>query len=183
MKDFWSILARAEALWPDKEAVVDGELRLSYREVGARARALAAYLRGRGLAPGDRVAILEVNSHAFLEAYFAAAAAGAVLVPLNYRLSADELAFILRDAGARWLLARVGFASLARRAAAGADVEGLISDRRGPGRTARGGARGAGLRGGDPGRPGRSPDAGEPRGRTGRSALLHQRHHRSRPRG
>ncbi len=126
MKDLWSILARAEALWPNKEAVVDGELRLTYREVAARARALAAYLQSRGLAPGDRVAILEVNSHAYLEAYFAAAAAGAVLVPLNYRLSADELTFILRDAGARWLLARVGFASLARRAAAGADVEGLI---------------------------------------------------------
>jgi fatty-acyl-CoA synthase len=126
VKDLWSIFARAEALWPNKEAVVDGERRLTYGEVGSRVRGLAAYLQGQGLRPGDRVAILEVNSHAYLEAYFAAAAAGAVLVPLNYRLNADELAFILRDAGARWLLSRGGFASLARQAAAGADVESLI---------------------------------------------------------
>ncbi|MBN2490273.1 MAG: long-chain-fatty-acid--CoA ligase, partial [Planctomycetes bacterium] len=62
--------------------------------------------------PGDRLGILEDNSSAFLESYFAAAGLGAVLVPLNIRLSARELRFILEDAGVRWLLAGGRFRAL-----------------------------------------------------------------------
>jgi len=106
----WQTLTRAIALHPDQLAVVDGERRLSYRELGDRAARLAAWLSERGLGRGDRLAVLEVNSHVFLEAYYAAAAAGLVLVPLNWRLAAPELGAILRDSGASWLVARADFA-------------------------------------------------------------------------
>ena len=71
---------------------------------------MAGYLRGCGIQPGDRVSILEDNSHAFLEAYFASAGIAAILNPLNTRLHPRELAAILVDAGSKWLLANPRFA-------------------------------------------------------------------------
>ena len=103
--NIWTTLQRASDLYPHKVGVVDGPRSFTYREVGQRAAALACHLRGRGVGPGDRVAVLELNTHAMLEVTYAAAALGAVLCPLNYRLSPRELAFILDDAGARLLLA------------------------------------------------------------------------------
>jgi len=100
-----SLLDRACETHPDTAALIDGDLRLSYRELARRARALAGWLRDRGVSAGDRVAILDLNSAAFVDAYFACARIGAVLTPLNIRLSAQELAFILEDSGARVLLA------------------------------------------------------------------------------
>jgi fatty-acyl-CoA synthase len=104
-----SMLERAEALYPDRVAVRDGELTLTYAEVGRRVRSLAAWLEARGVGPAVRVAALELNTAAYLEAYFACARLGAVLCPLNFRLSADELAFIVEDAGATVLLASSEF--------------------------------------------------------------------------
>jgi len=73
------------------------------------------------------VAILELNSHAFLEAYFAVAGIGAILCPLNYRLSAREIGFILSDSGARWLLAASDFADLVRASASEPNpLEGMV---------------------------------------------------------
>jgi fatty-acyl-CoA synthase len=106
----WGILQRSVALSPHQPAVVDGELRYDYAELGRRASALALYLRDRGIGPGDRVSILDDNSHAFLETYFAAAGAGAILNPLNTRLHPQEMATILNDAGSLWLLANPRFA-------------------------------------------------------------------------
>ncbi|MHC4469585.1 MAG: long-chain-fatty-acid--CoA ligase [Planctomycetota bacterium] len=103
--DIWSLLLQARAAHPGKTGVVEGDLRLTYAEVAERAESLAGFLSERGIGPGDRVAVVEENTHAFLEAYFAAAALGAVLVPLNHRLSHREIGFILEDSGARWLLA------------------------------------------------------------------------------
>ena len=99
-----AILSRAEDLWPDREAVVCGEARLTYREFAARCRRLANHLRSDGLDVGDRVAILSPNCHVFLEAYFAAALAGLVLVPVNVRLHPREVAEILADSGAALVL-------------------------------------------------------------------------------
>ena len=110
--DVFSILERAEALHPAATAVVDADVKRTYAETTARVRAVAACLRERGLAHGDRLAILEPNSAAYLESYFAAAALGAILCPLNVRLTPLELAAILRDAGARALVAHPGFAGL-----------------------------------------------------------------------
>ncbi len=125
--DIWTILRRAVALFPDKVAAVDAGRCLTYREVGERSGALARFFRSRGIGAQERIAILEVNSHAFLEAYYAAAGAGAILAPLNYRLSADEIAFILRDSGARWLIAGSRFASLVDAAlAGGVSLDGVL---------------------------------------------------------
>lgn len=110
--NIWMTLAKAVALYPHKVGVVDGKLRLSYAQVGERVKALAGFLQAKGIRPGDRIAILEVNSHRFLEAYYAAAGTGAILNPLNFRLSPSELAYILMDSQARWLLANGRFSSL-----------------------------------------------------------------------
>jgi len=110
--DIWKTLTKAIDLYPDKVAVVDGEQSFTYPQIGDRAQALARFLGTQGIGPGDRVSILEVNSHMFLESYYALAGMGAVMCPLNFRLSAKELAFILNDAGAKWLLAGARFAPL-----------------------------------------------------------------------
>ena len=114
-----AILDRAAQLWPGREAVVCGDIRLNYARFADRARALAASLRGAGLEVADRVAIVHPNGHVFLEAYFAAAHAGLVLVPINTRLSGREVAFILRDSGARLLLAHEDHRALVEEALAG----------------------------------------------------------------
>ncbi len=110
--DIWMILQRAVALYPDKTAVVDGDLSFTYAQVGERVEALALFFQEKGIKKGDRIAVLEFNSYQYLEAYFAAAGVGAILCPLNYRLSAREIAFVLNDAGAKWLIANSSFSSL-----------------------------------------------------------------------
>lgn len=106
----WTTLAAARDAHPNRVAVVEGDLRVTYAELGAQVDRLARFFIRRGVAPGDRVSALMVNSHAYLAIYFGVAGAGAILNPLNHRLSTAELAFILADAGARWLVADVGFA-------------------------------------------------------------------------
>ncbi|MCC6407185.1 MAG: long-chain-fatty-acid--CoA ligase [Planctomycetes bacterium] len=113
--NLWTMLARANELYPRELAAVDGERRLDYATVFARASALGACLQDRGVHVGERVAVLEHNSVEFLELYFACAAAGAILCPLNTRLAAPELAAILVDSEARVLFANRGFADAVRR--------------------------------------------------------------------
>jgi acyl-CoA synthetase (AMP-forming)/AMP-acid ligase II len=104
---------------PEAEAVSCGRVRLRYGEFGARVRRLGNVLLAAGLEPGDRVAILSPNCHAFLEAYFAAAGADLVLVPVNIRLTKRDLAFILEDSGARMLIADPELRDLAAGSGAG----------------------------------------------------------------
>lgn len=108
----WMTLQKAVSLYPAKIGVVDGAEKFTYAQVGQRVRSLGLFLRRNGIRPCDRIAILEINSHRFLEAYYASAGIGAILTPLNFRLSAKELAYILRDSQARWLLANARFAHL-----------------------------------------------------------------------
>ncbi len=112
-------LDRAARLWPRREAVVCGDVRMPYALFAERARALAAALRAAGLEAGDRMAILHPNGHVFLEAYFAAAYAGLILVPVNTRLSAGEVSGILGDSGARLILAHEDHRVLVEEALAG----------------------------------------------------------------
>ena len=98
-------LGRAERLFGPSEGVVDGDIRFTWAEFGVRARRLAAGLRRLGVGKGDRVATLLSNGHHYLAAYAAIPALGAVIVPLNTRLSAAELEAILADSGAGLLLA------------------------------------------------------------------------------
>ena len=106
------ILQRAISLYPDKTALVDGDQAFTYTRVGERAAALALLFQQKEVKEGDRIAVLEYNSHQFMETYYAAAGSGAILCPLNYRLSAKEIAFILKDSGAKWLLVNSSFAPL-----------------------------------------------------------------------
>jgi len=107
-----SWLVKREFLTPAKEAVVDGEKRLSYHELNRRVNRLSHALLGMDLQIGDRVAILSYNRVEFLEVIMAAAKLGLILVPLNWRLSAPELAFILNDSGAETLLFDAGLIEL-----------------------------------------------------------------------
>ena len=110
--DIWMTLRKAIELYPHKIAVVDGERSFTYMQIQLRATALARFFQARGLQPEDRISIVEVNSAPFLETYYAAAGMGAILSPVNYRLSAREMVFILADAGSRWLVAGARFASV-----------------------------------------------------------------------
>ena len=107
-------LRKARDLYPDKMAVVDGDRSLTYARIGERVDALARFFQAQNINPRDRISILEVNSLAFLETYYAAAGIGAILNPLNYRLAAKEIAFILKDSGSRWLVTGSRFASLVK---------------------------------------------------------------------
>jgi fatty-acyl-CoA synthase len=105
-------LRYAEQQLPAKTAVVCGDHRFSYAEFGDRAARLAGALRASGVQAGDRVAFLSMNCHRLLEAYFGVIDAGAVLLPLNYRLAAQELAYVLNDSGATALFLGSDFVSL-----------------------------------------------------------------------
>ncbi len=91
-------------MFPEAPAVVHGERRLTYGELGERAGRLAAALRQRGLEPGWRVAVLCPNTPAMLEAHFGVPAAQGVLVPINVRLTRGEVSYILEHSGARFAL-------------------------------------------------------------------------------
>lgn len=105
------ILEKAVSLYAQKEAIVSGGKRFTYGEFAERVYKLSNFLLSIGLKKGDCVAILHENSHQFLEAYFSTAQVGAILNPLNFRLSPKELAFILKDSGAVALIASRHFAS------------------------------------------------------------------------
>jgi len=99
---------------PDTTAVVAGETRLTYRELDDRATRAAHALAAGGVGQGDRVAILSYNRAEWLEAQIAAYKIRAVPVNINYRYTADELAYVIKDAGCaalvgeRTLIARLG---------------------------------------------------------------------------
>ena len=103
------LLPKAVKLYPQKEAVVCGDIRMDYRGFAGRVWKLSQGLISLGLKRNDRVAILHENSHEFLEAYFAAAHLGIILVPLNFRLSTKEFAMILNDSGSRILISQGPF--------------------------------------------------------------------------
>jgi len=103
------LLPKAVKLYPKREAVVCGDLRLDYRNFAGRVWKLANGLLSLGVKRPDRVAILHENCHEFLEAYFAAAHLGIILVPLNFRLSTREIAMILNDSQSRVLISQGKF--------------------------------------------------------------------------
>jgi len=94
-------MRRARRLYPDREAVVDGDLRLTYGEFRGRCDRWAAALQGLGVGKRDRVTYIAPNTHAQLEAFYAVPQVGAVLVPINYRLTAEDFAYIIGHSGAR----------------------------------------------------------------------------------
>ena len=100
------LLPKALKLHPKREAVVCGDTRMDYQTFAERVWRLCQGLISLGVKQNDRVAILHENANEFLEAYFSAAHLGAILVPLNFRLSARELGMILDDSQARILISQ-----------------------------------------------------------------------------
>jgi fatty-acyl-CoA synthase len=111
-------LRRTAARLPGKTAIVCGEVQWTYAQFDALCNRLANGLAASGVRAGDRVAILSRNSHAFAAMRFALARLGAVLVPINFMLNAEEVAYILRHAGARLLCTGPDMVELGRAAAA-----------------------------------------------------------------
>src|SRR5579872_4926522 len=105
-------LRYAREQFPGKTGVVCGQQRFTYTQLAERTARLAGALREAGARAGDRIAFLSTNCHRLLEAYYGVLEAGCVLLPLNIRLGAQELAFVLNDAQARFLFVEQSFVPL-----------------------------------------------------------------------
>src|SRR5438477_8104299 len=92
---------RARRLYGTREAVVDGELRLSYEQFFDRCDRWSAALQKLGVRQNDRVAYIAPNTHAQLESFYAVPQIGAIVVPINYRLTPDDFAYIINHSGSR----------------------------------------------------------------------------------
>ena len=92
---------RARSIYGDREAVVDGNERWTYTEFFARCDRWTSALQQLGVVPGDRVAYIAPNTHALLEAFYGVPQAGAVVVPLNYRLLPSDWVYMINHSGSR----------------------------------------------------------------------------------
>lgn len=112
--NLWLSLNKALSIWPEREALVDGNKRFIYKEFGQRVANLASSLKSLGLTKGNVVAIASPNCHEYMEIYYACAILGIVLSPLNWRLSDQELVSILQDADAKLLFVHADFLAQAK---------------------------------------------------------------------
>src|SRR5437868_5343752 len=87
-------MRRTRKLHGRREAVIDGDKRFTYEQFFNRCDRWSSALQAMGVAQGDRVAYIAPNTHAQLESYYAVPQIGAVLVPLNYRLVADDFRYL-----------------------------------------------------------------------------------------
>ncbi len=94
-------MRRARRLYAKREAVVDGDLRLTYDRFFERCDRWSSALQQLGVAPGDRVAYVAPNTHAQLESFYSVPQIGGVVVPINFRLTPDDFAYIIDHSGAR----------------------------------------------------------------------------------
>ncbi len=92
---------RARKLYPERLAVVDGDLRWTYAQFLDRCDRWSSALQQLGVKQGDRVAYLSPNTHAQLESFYAVPQIGGVLVPLNYRLTAEDFVYLINHSGSR----------------------------------------------------------------------------------
>src|SRR4051812_26671603 len=104
------LMRRTRRLYTEHKAVVDGDLRLTYEQFFARCdRWSTALQRTLGVKKGDRVAYIAPNPHAQLASFYAVPQLGAVLVPINYRLIADDFAYIIAHSGAKVVCAHADY--------------------------------------------------------------------------
>jgi long-chain acyl-CoA synthetase len=96
-----SVLQESALRRPEKIAAIEGDRRATYAELWSLALRRAAALAEAGVEPGDRVALLGLNTVDFVTAYYGILARGAVVVPIAPMLVADEIAFLLEDSGAK----------------------------------------------------------------------------------
>jgi fatty-acyl-CoA synthase len=116
------LLRRSAARYPERTAIVDGDLRRTYRELDDAVNRAANALAERGLVKGDRLALLGHNSYGFVVTYFACARLGLICVPVNYMLGAGEVGYILEHSGASVMVAEDALVPLAE---AGIDATGV----------------------------------------------------------
>jgi len=121
-------LDRSADVYPDRIAIVHGELRQTWQQTRERCHRLASALARRSIRRGDTVSILAPNTPAMLEAHFGVPLAGAVLNAINCRLDADGVAFILQHGESRLLLVDREFATLAAEAVAGLESPPVLID-------------------------------------------------------
>ena len=100
---------RARSIYSDREAVVDGDERWTYAEFFARCDRWTSALQRLGVAPGHRVAYIAPNTHALLEAFYGVPQAGAVVVPLNYRLLPSDWVYMINHSGSTVVCAHEDF--------------------------------------------------------------------------
>jgi len=105
-------LKRTVKIYPDRKAVVDDALCLTYKAFAERVFRLSHALRALGVEEGDRVAVLSPNTHEMLEGFYSVPLIGASLVPMNYRLKAENFLFMLNHSGSKVLLLDADFAHL-----------------------------------------------------------------------
>ena len=104
MKTLGELLERNARLFPDQEAVVYEDRRVTYRQLLDRARRLTSALYQRGMRPQDRVAILAMNCNEYFDVYTACHLSGFICTTVNFRLAAPEIEFILQDSAPRVLV-------------------------------------------------------------------------------
>ena len=117
-----SILAESASRHPGRPAVIAGPDMIVYADLWRQARAYARFFLESGIRPGERIALLMPNCPDFPRAYYGILAAGAVVVPVHALLTAEEIAYILRDSGAKMLVCHEVLAAAGR---AGADAAGV----------------------------------------------------------
>ncbi len=123
-----SFLPRAARVYPNRLAIIHGARRYNYAQFLERTCRLASALAGKGIGKGDTVAILAPNIPEMLEAHNAVPALGAVLCPINTRLDAGAVGFILRHSEAKVVLIDSELASVMRRALVEAETNPLVID-------------------------------------------------------
>jgi fatty-acyl-CoA synthase len=117
-----SFLTRAARIYPDRVAVIHSERRFTYAQLLERSRRLASALARAGVGKGDTVSIMAPNTAQMLEAHYAVPMLGAVLCPINIRLDAPAIAFILRHSESKIVLTDTEFAAVMRPAVADAGL-------------------------------------------------------------
>ncbi|KOU26390.1 AMP-dependent synthetase [Streptomyces sp. WM6372] len=126
MTNIATLLTGSAAAHADRIAIRHETTALTYAQLDDLSARTAALLQARGVRPGDRVAVITPNVPYFPIAYYAILRAGAVVVPMNPLLKAPEIAFILRDAGARTVLTSPMSAAETAEAAAATETECLV---------------------------------------------------------
>ncbi len=104
----YDFLRRALNVYGECEAVVSGDVRLTYNQLGDRVNRWVNLMRSLGVEPGDRVAVISQNSHRLMDGFFGAPLMGAVYMPINFRLIADDFNYILNHGGATVVIVEDG---------------------------------------------------------------------------
>src|SRR5436305_11450053 len=100
---------RARRLYPTREAVIDGEIRLTYAQFLDRCNRWSKALQAMGVRQYDRVAYIAPNTRSQLESFYSVPQIGGVVVPINYRLTSSDFAYIINHSGAKVVCAHADY--------------------------------------------------------------------------